>query len=254
MLLAGVWQATQREDCRAGFLKGLNYILAAQYPSGGWPQVYPLEGDYHDNITLNDDAMTHIMEVLYAIQEQAPGFEFVDEADRQLAAEALAKGLHCVAEMQVDQNGTKTGWCAQHDPLTLQPTGARAMEPATLSGLESARLVKYLMTISDPSQELKQTIEDGLAWLTSVQISGLTRTKVDGKTTYIADPASTEIYWARFYDLGDSRPLFPGRDGKLYDSFEEMAANNKLGYDFYTTIPKSIVTNGQKKWRKMLAE
>ena len=32
-----------------------------------------------------------------------------------------------------------------------------------------------------------------------------------------------------------------------------MAAKNKLGYDYYTTQPGSIVTTGQKKWRKMLA-
>ena len=33
-----------------------------------------------------------------------------------------------------------------------------------------------------------------------------------------------------------------------------MAAKNKLGYDYYTPRPGSIVKNGQKKWRKMLAQ
>ena len=28
---------------RASFLRGLDYIFAAQYPNGGWPQVWPLE-------------------------------------------------------------------------------------------------------------------------------------------------------------------------------------------------------------------
>jgi hypothetical protein len=32
-----------------------------------------------------------------------------------------------------------------------------------------------------------------------------------------------------------------------------MAAKNKLGYDYYTSLPGSIVKNCQKKWRKMLA-
>ena len=41
-------------------IKGLNFILAAQYPNGGWPQGYPLEGAYHDDITLNDNAMMQI--------------------------------------------------------------------------------------------------------------------------------------------------------------------------------------------------
>jgi catechol 2,3-dioxygenase-like lactoylglutathione lyase family enzyme len=36
--LAAVWHATKREDCKAGFIKGLNFICAAQFPNGGWPQ------------------------------------------------------------------------------------------------------------------------------------------------------------------------------------------------------------------------
>jgi hypothetical protein len=32
-----------------------------------------------------------------------------------------------------------------------------------------------------------------------------------------------------------------------------MAAKNKVSYDYHTSQPGSIVTNGQKKWRKMLA-
>jgi PelA/Pel-15E family pectate lyase len=252
--LAKVWQATQRDECQAAFVKGLRYVLAAQYPNGGWPQVYPLEGDYHDCVTLNDDAIAHILDLLYGIEKGEPRFAFLGEVERQQASAALKSGLQCVATMQVQQGGKKTGWCAQHDAITLKPTGARAMEPATLSGLESARLVKFLMTMSQPSPELTQVIEDGLAWLDAVKVTGLTKTKVEGKTAYVADPASTEIYWARFYDLATSKPVFPGRDGVLYPTFEAMAAKNKLGYDFYTTLPGSIVTNGQKKWRKMLAK
>jgi len=69
-LLAGVWLATKREDCKAGFSKGLNFIFAAQYPNGGWPQVCPLEGGYHDDITYNDDAMTHVLELLQGVTDK----------------------------------------------------------------------------------------------------------------------------------------------------------------------------------------
>ena len=85
-LLAHVWLATQREDCAAGFVKGLNYILAAQYPNGGWPQVYPLEGDYHDDITFNDDAMTHILALLQMIASHDPSCAFLDETTRAKAS------------------------------------------------------------------------------------------------------------------------------------------------------------------------
>jgi len=39
---------------RASFLRGVEYLLAAQFPNGGWPQVWPLQGGYHDAITFND--------------------------------------------------------------------------------------------------------------------------------------------------------------------------------------------------------
>jgi PelA/Pel-15E family pectate lyase len=236
--LAYLWQATKRKDCKAAFIKGLNFILAAQYPNGGWPQVYPLEGAYHDDITFNDSAMTHILELLHAVTINEPSYTFLDETHRKQAAEALAKGMACLLRTQVVQNGTKTVWCSQFDPLTLQPTSARKMEPATLSGLESAQILKFLMTIPRPSPELVACIESGLKWFENAKI---------------ATADSTQARWARFYDLKTGKPVFPGRDGVLYETFEAMAATNKLGYDYYTTQPGSIITNGQKKWRKMLA-
>ena len=33
--------------------------------------------------------------------------------------------------------------------------------------------------------------------------------------------------WARFYDLKTGKPVFPGRDGVLYDTFEAMAAQEQ---------------------------
>ncbi len=251
--LAQVWFATKREDCKAGFIKGLNFILAAQFPNGGWPQVYPLEGGYHDDITFNDGAMTRILELLHAIRRGEPDYALLDETLRQKAGAALDAGLRCVLKTQVMVDGKRTVWCAQYDPLTLQPAAARAMEPVTLSGLESADILSFLMSITNPSPEIVASIESGLAWLQAAKITGLTRTKRDGKTVFDPDPASAQVYWARFYNLTNGRPVFPGRDGVLYDSFNEMAAKNKVGYDYYSTLPGSIVNNGQKKWRKMLS-
>jgi PelA/Pel-15E family pectate lyase len=252
-LLAGVWQATKREDCKQGFIKGLNFIFAAQFPNGGWPQVYPLEGKYHDDITFNDDAMTHVLELLHGITVKEPCYAFLDESQRKQAADALAKGIGCVLKTQIVQNEKKAVWCSQYDSLTLQPASARKMEPATLSGLESAHILKFLMTITNPAPDVVACIESGLKWLEDAKITGVGTTNVNGKTIYVSDPASTEVYWARFYDLKTGKPIFPGRDGVVYDTFEAMAAQNRVGYDYYTTQPGSIVKNGQKKWRKMLA-
>ncbi|NQW99857.1 pectate lyase, partial [bacterium] len=236
--LAHIWLATRRDDCKAAFIKGLEFIFAAQYPNGGWPQVYPLEGGYHDDVTFNDDAMTHILILLQGICANEPTYAFVDEGMRKQAADAMHQGIDCLLKSQIEHHGRKTVWCAQFDPLTLQPSNARKMEPATLSGSESARILKFLMSLKNPSAEIVACIESGLKWFETVKL---------------ADPSSTEVRWARFYDLKTSKPVFPGRDGVLYETFEAMAAKNKLGYDYYTTQPASIVTTGQKKWRQMRA-
>ena len=252
-LLADMWLATQSEDYKAGFIKGLNFIFAAQFPNGGWPQVYPLEGGYHDDITFNDDAMTHVLELLHGITVNEPCYAFLDESQRKQAADALEKGIRCVLKSQVVQSGRKTVWCAQNDALTLQPANARKMEPATLSGLESAHILKFLMTLANPTLELVTCIESGLKWFEDAKITGVSKTNVNGKTVYALNKASTEVYWARFYNLTNSQPVFPGRDGVVYETFAAMIATNRGGYDYYTTQPGSIIKTAQKKWRKLLA-
>lgn len=252
--LAYAWQATQREEYKAAFLRGLDFILSAQNPNGGWPQVYPLEGGYHDDVTFNDDAMTHVLELLLGIVTNEPYYGMVDAARREKVAASLHSGIDCVLKTQVEIEGKKTVWCAQVDPITLQPSNARAMEPATLSGGESVGILRFLMSLNQPSPEVVQAIESGLAWFEQAKVTGIKREKRDGKTVYVPDPTSTEVYWSRFYDLKTGKPVFPGRDGVLYDSFEALAAKNETGYDYYVTHPGSLLNTGQKKWRRLLQQ
>lgn len=253
-LLAGVWKATGREECRNGVLRGIDYILAAQYPNGGWPQVYPIEGGYHDDITFNDDAMTRVLGLLQSITEGDPVFSMVEGERRAKVAKAFDAGLRCVLALQIKTDAGKAVWCAQHDALTLAPANARKMEPASISGGESVGILKFLMSLKSPSPEVVASIEAGLAWLDKARITNLTRTKVGGKTVYQVAASSTETYWARFYDLKTGKPIFPGRDGVVYTSYEEMISKNKGGYDYLTTSPNSLLGNGQKNWRKQLAK
>ena len=182
--LADVWHATKREDCRAGFIKGLNFILAAQYPNGGWPQVYPLEGGYHDDITFNDDAMTHILELLHGIA--ATNLTIPSSTSPSASTRPTRRGRESTAcsRRRYVQNGKKTGWCAQFDPLTLQPSSARKMEPATLSGPESAHILKFLMTLTNPAPEVVACIENGLKWLDAVKITGEVKTNVERQDVF----------------------------------------------------------------------
>jgi PelA/Pel-15E family pectate lyase len=252
--LAAVWSASKREDCKKSFSKGLNFILAAQFPNGGWPQVYPLEGGYHDDVTFNDDAMTHILELLQAIVRNEPNYDLADDSQRRDAAAALERGVQCILRCQIRQGTNRTVWCAQFDPITLQPASARNMEPASLSGLESSHVLLFLMSITNPTPEVVNAIESGLHWFEDAKIKGETKTSANGKRYFEPNQAGTEIRWARFYNLTNNQPEFPGRDGVIYNSFTEMAAKNKLGYDYFSSLPGSVISNGQSKWRRMLAK
>ncbi|WP_395737507.1 pectate lyase [Prosthecobacter sp.] len=252
--LAGVFTATKREDVRAALNKGLEYVFAAQYPNGGWPQNYPIERGYHEAITLNDDAMMHVLEVLLAVSKGEKLFAFADEALKQRARAAFDKGIANIAAMQVKIEGVPTVWCAQHHPLTLEPVKARAKEPPSLSGGESANLVKFLMRSAPTTPEVVAMVDSAMTWFEAHKLTGMRKIKTpEGKTDYIDDPSSTEVLWARFYDLKTGRPIFAGADdGIVYPTFHEMAAKNKVAYDFFSTRPKELQEKEVLRWKKRL--
>ena len=62
--LARVFNATKQDRFKDGFVRGLDYLLEAQYENGGWPQFYPRAKGYFRHITFNDDAMIGVMTLL----------------------------------------------------------------------------------------------------------------------------------------------------------------------------------------------
>jgi lysophospholipase L1-like esterase len=54
--LATAWLALHDERYGAAVIKSLDFVLAAQYGNGGWPQYFPLENNYSRCITFNDGA------------------------------------------------------------------------------------------------------------------------------------------------------------------------------------------------------
>ena len=81
---------------QTSFLKGIRYLLAAQFPNGGWPQVWPLEGGYHDAITYNDNAVTQAAELLTAVSKAQPLYTFATDDLRRQSATAADHALQCI--------------------------------------------------------------------------------------------------------------------------------------------------------------
>jgi len=95
--LAKMYRHHGDERLRMGFLKGLDYLLKAQYESGGWPQFYPLKKGYYTHITYNDDAMVNVMLLLKDIFEKDK-YDFLNIPKQKIIAAqtAFEKGVECI--------------------------------------------------------------------------------------------------------------------------------------------------------------
>ncbi len=253
--LAKVIAATKDQKYIDSFNKGVDYLLAAQYPNGGWPQFWPLRGSkYYSRITYNDGAMIRVMELLSDVEEGNAPYTFIDKKRRKLVSGALEKGLDCILKSQVRQKGELSVWCAQHDEKTLAPAWARAYEPPSLSGSESVDILRYLMSIPKPSEEIKTAIQAGVAWLEKVTIKGIRLDKVknpDGRTEAIlVKDENAPPLWARFYELETDRPLYLDRDSKYRYDFSEISYERRSGYGYHGSWATSLIEKDYPKWRK----
>ncbi len=84
-----------------GALRGLRFILKAQYKNGGWPQFYPDVSGYRKYVTFNDDAMIGVMNVLQHIVQNVSYYSFVNEELRKEAETAYQKGIDCILKCQI---------------------------------------------------------------------------------------------------------------------------------------------------------
>lgn len=243
--LARVIQAAGDNNHRRSFIRGLDYLLAAQYPNGGWPQFYPLRAGYYSHITFNDDAMVNVLTLLRDISERKSLYKFVDPARRTRAGAAVAKGIEIILRTQIKQNGKLTAWCAQYDERTLEPAWARNYEPPSLSGEESAGIVRFLRKVERPSPQVRASLKGALEWFRAVAINGLRLeefTGADGRRDrrVVADPTAPQL-WARFYELGTNRPIFLGRDRKVHYALSEIEYERRNGYSYYGTWPATLL-------------
>lgn len=230
-LLARAFRETGNPDCRGAFLKGLDHILNAQYPNGGWPQSYPPPAGYPRHITFNDDAMVRLMRFVREVAD-SPHYDFVDTPRRAAARACFDQGIRCILRCQIVVNGRLTAWCAQHDEIDFRPRKGRSYELPSISGAESASILELLMSIEKPTPNVVRAVRAAAAWFADAKIQGLRVVRENGEKRVVADPAAPPL-WARFYDLDDGRPIFSDRDGiKKYD-LNEIGSERRNGYGWH---------------------
>lgn len=256
--LSRIYLATHNDKYRDAALEGIRYILKAQYPNGGWPQFWPRPTGYYTHITYNDNAMINVMELLRKVYEKKFPYTYVPDSLCDQACTAFNKGIECILNTQVKQNGKLTVWCAQHDEKTLAPAKARAYELPSLSGAESDNIVLLLLSLTNPTPEIIASIEGAIEWFKASQINGITRetfTNDEGKKDYrmVSCPQGSDCpaLWARFYTLEDNRPFFCDRDGIKKYNISEIGHERRNGYSWYNSEGLKVLKK-YEQWKKKL--
>lgn len=231
-------RVTGDAGCHEGFVRGIDFMLAAQMPCGGWPQEYPEPHGYHALITYNDGAMIGVMSVL---RDVATGkYPFVDAERVERCRQAVERGVECILKTQVTVDGRLTVWGQQHDPNTLAPAKARAFELAYLSAAESSTVVSFLVELDTPSPEVRRAIHSAIAWMKEYALSGLRYDTWQEDSAVVADP-SAEPLWGRFYDPATGKPMFVGRDSVPKDRLDQIERERRAEYAWYGHWPARAI-------------
>ena len=247
LFMSKIYAQVKDERYKESFLKGLNYLLEAQYSNGGWPQFYPLKKGYYTHITYNDDSMVNILNIMKHVSDESDFYSIKPSAAIvEKAKKSFEKGIDCILKTQYKQNGVLTAWCAQHDEVTFAPANARAFELASLSGYESAKIVLLLMSVEKPSPEIISAIKSAQAWFEKTKITNLEEKRILNDEGKIIDKKmiftqnATPI-WARFMELDNNEAFFCDRDGVKKKSLDEIGAERRNGYSWYTDAPKEVL-------------
>jgi PelA/Pel-15E family pectate lyase len=237
---------------RAAFIRGIYYLLNAQYPNGGWPQVWPLEGGYHDAITFNDNAVTESVDTLTSAANATGDYAFVPADLRKLASASAQRGIDIILRCQLKVAGKLTIWAQQHDALTLAPVAGRNFEPAALSAGESADILVFLMKLPNPTPEIRASIEAGVAWLKANAIYGYAFVGGRGRPIpgqppapvvprHLEAQAGAGPIWARYYSLTTGKAIFGDRDKTIHDTVDELTVERRNGYSWYSAGEKEAL-------------
>lgn len=249
--LAKVYRITKEQKYLHACSKGIEFILSAQYDNGGWPQFYPDTSGYKKYITFNDGAMAGIMLFFQDVVNNKDDYNFLGNELITKINNAYNKGIECIINCQIKDEGKIKAWCQQHDNIDFHPRNARTFEPAAVCSDESVGIIYILMNVKNPDVKIIKSINAAIAWLNESKIHGIRVETIDAPLenynfhstdkdrVVIEDPEAPPI-WARYYELGTNRPLFCNRDGKPVYTLAEVHRERRTGYSWYGYSPAEI--------------
>ncbi|WP_241557205.1 pectate lyase [Croceibacterium ferulae] len=221
---------------RQSFERGVRYMLAAEMPGGGWPQVWPLQGLYHDALTLNDNMLVGTAELLQQVGSGSAPYAFVSADLRAEAAAAAVRAVDVLLELQVEVDGQPTIWAQQYDPLTRRPVPARNYEMIALSTGESAPVLAFLMRQDRSDPRIARAVDAGARWYADHAISDRAwrRVSESGGRQLVPEAAAAPL-WARFYSIETGQPIFGDRDLTIHDDVNAISLERRNGYGWFNS-------------------
>lgn len=285
--LAKYITANKPEDSKYqdAFAKGIKYLLTTQRDNGGWSMNPGSGSGFNANIEVGNKAMTEVLTLLsdiailnnqdYVFARKAMN---VDEIKS-----AVEKGNDFIVKSQISNNNKKSGWATQYDK-SGNVTMGHTYERESVSSYTTKDVIDYLMTIHNPSQDIKDAVESAYSWLKDVKIADKEQKVVkdtsmnNGFDVYLVDGSGT---WASNYvydKATDSyRPLYsdvdPTRADQKYVNVYELynldgnsVGNNKINnkdlilYSTRTTVSyydnnlaDELIATGYDEWKSYLA-
>jgi PelA/Pel-15E family pectate lyase len=237
--LARMIRVNNDERYRSAFNLGLKYTLDAQYPTGGWPVVFPPTKGYFRFITFNDGHMVNILGFLRDVVE-VKDFGFVRKDKRVLARKAFERGIDCIVKCQIVFEDEPSAWCARHDEKTLEPRPGKKFEPVALSANDSAAILLLLMSFDKPDRDLVRAIHTGCAWFQSAQLTGVRVEKTKDDVVATRDQDAPPL-WARIYEIGKNRPIFTRRDGTIMPRLADIELERRNEVVWYGTWGEAVL-------------
>lgn len=285
--LAKYITANKPEDSKYqdAFVKGIKYLLTTQHDNGGWSMNPGSGSGFNANIEVGNKAMTEVLTLLsdiailnnqdYVFARKAMN---VDEIKS-----AVEKGNDFIVKSQISNNNKKSGWATQYDK-SGNVTMGHTYERESVSSYTTKDVIDYLMTIHNPSQDIKDAVESAYSWFKDVKIADKEQKVVkdtsmnNGFDVYLVDGSGT---WASNYvydKATDSyRPLYsdvdPTRADQKYVNVYELynldgnsVGNNKINnkdlilYSTRTTVSyydnnlaDELIATGYDEWKSYLA-
>ncbi len=244
--IAEVYGANPLPEFKASVQEGIDFLFRLQYESGGFAQVYPRRGteaspSYSDFVTFNDNAMINVLNLYDDILEKNYPFDKLelDATYYDKIEQSKLEAIDYILNAQIDANGTLTAWCAQHDPYTYAPQYARAYEHPSISGMESAGIIKYLMSV-EQTEEVKKAVDAGLKWYDDAKVEDMRYASGDTDNIYFYESKGNDM-WYRFYEIGTNEPIFSGRDGVITHNLLDVEEERRNGYSWAGDYASSLL-------------